>query len=50
VGRPAIDGSLENSRVYNMTSEILHLATQFQHWVNQLVARRLEAEAAKFAR
>jgi hypothetical protein len=33
-----------------MTSEILYLATQFQSWVNRLVARRLEAEASKFAR
>jgi hypothetical protein len=33
-----------------MTSEILFLAAQFQNWVNQLVARHLEAEAAKFAR
>jgi hypothetical protein len=33
-----------------MTSEILYLAAQFQRWVNQQVARHLEAEAAKFAR
>lgn len=33
-----------------MTSEILYLAAQFQRWVNQQVARRLEAEAAKFVR
>jgi hypothetical protein len=33
-----------------MTSEILHLAGQFQLWVNRLVARHLEAEAAKFVR
>ncbi len=33
-----------------MTTEIITLAAQFQLWVNQLVARRLEAEAAKFVR
>jgi len=33
-----------------MTTEVLHLATQFQVWVNRLVARHLEAQAAKFAR
>jgi hypothetical protein len=33
-----------------MTSEILYLAGQFQLWVNQLVARHLEAEATKFVR
>jgi hypothetical protein len=33
-----------------MTSELLHLAGEFQRWVNQLVARHLEAEAAKFVR
>jgi hypothetical protein len=33
-----------------MTVEILNLAAQFQLWVNQLVARHLEAEAAKFVR
>ena len=33
-----------------MTSEIIHLAARFQRWVNQTVARRLEAEATKFAR
>jgi hypothetical protein len=33
-----------------MTSELLYLAGQFQLWVNQLVARHLEAEAAKFVR
>jgi len=33
-----------------MTSEILYLAAQFQRWVNQQVARHLEAEASKFAR
>jgi len=33
-----------------MTSELLYLAGQFQLWVNRLVARHLEAEAAKFVR
>jgi hypothetical protein len=33
-----------------MTSEIIYLAARFQRWVNQAVARHLEAEAAKFAR
>ncbi len=33
-----------------MTVEILNLAAQFQLWVNRLVARHLEAEAAKFVR
>ena len=33
-----------------MTTEILGLAAQFQLWVNQLVARHLEAEAARFVR
>lgn len=33
-----------------MTTEILSLAAQFHFWVNRLVARRLEAEAAKFIR
>ena len=33
-----------------MTTEILSLAARFQLWVNQLVARHLEAEAARFAR
>jgi hypothetical protein len=33
-----------------MTSELLYFAGQFQLWVNQLVARHLEAEAAKFVR
>ena len=33
-----------------MTTEILSLAAQFQLWVNQLVARHLEAEATRFVR
>jgi len=33
-----------------MTSEIIYLTARFQRWVNQLVARHLEAEATKFAR
>ena len=32
-----------------MTTEIISLAVQFQLWVNQLVARRLEAEASQKA-
>jgi hypothetical protein len=37
-------------RTTTMTTGILHLGARFQLWVNQLVARHLEAEAAKFAR
>lgn len=33
-----------------MTTEMISFAVQFQLWVNQLVARHLEAEAAKFVR
>ena len=33
-----------------MTTEIVYMAARFQGWVNRLVARHLEAEAAKFAR
>ncbi len=33
-----------------MTTEILHLAAQFQVWINRVVARHLEAKAGKLAR
>ena len=51
-GRPAVEAAdLENSKgLKTMTTGILNLGTRYQLWVNQLVARRLEAEAAKFAR
>ena len=51
LGRPANEAAnLENSRITTMTTEIFGLAAQFQLWVNQLVARHLEAEATKFVR
>ena len=33
-----------------MTTEIFYLTAQFQRWLNQQVARHLEAQASKFAR
>jgi hypothetical protein len=33
-----------------MTTEILHLTAQIQHWLNVQVARHLAAQAAKFVR
>ena len=33
-----------------MTIEILYLTAQIQRWLNQQVARHLEAQATKFAR
>ena len=33
-----------------MTTEIFYLTAQIQHWLNQQVARHLEAQAEKFAR
>jgi hypothetical protein len=33
-----------------MTSEIFYLTARIQRWLNQQVARHLEAQAAKFAR
>jgi hypothetical protein len=33
-----------------MTTEILHLTSQIQHWLNVQVARHLAAQAAKLAR
>jgi hypothetical protein len=33
-----------------MTIEIVYLAAQIQRWLNQRVARHLEAQAAKFTR
>ena len=50
VGRPLEAANPENSRITTMTTEIISLAAQFQLWVNQLVARHLEAEATKFVR
>jgi hypothetical protein len=33
-----------------MTAEILFLTAQFQHWLNERVARHLAAQAAKLSR
>jgi hypothetical protein len=33
-----------------MTAEIIFLTTQFQHWLNERVARHLAAQAAKLNR
>jgi hypothetical protein len=33
-----------------MTIEIFYLTAQIQRWLNQQVARHLEAQASKFAR
>jgi hypothetical protein len=33
-----------------MTAEILFLTAQFQHWINERVARHLAAQAAKLNR
>jgi hypothetical protein len=33
-----------------MTAEILFLTAQFQHWLNERVARHLAAQAAKLNR
>jgi len=33
-----------------MTVEIFYLTAQIQRWLNQQVARHLEAQAAKFSR
>jgi hypothetical protein len=33
-----------------MTTEIFYLTAQIQRWLNQQVARHLEAQATKFAR
>lgn len=33
-----------------MTAEILYLTVQFQHWLNERVARHLAAQAAKLSR
>jgi hypothetical protein len=33
-----------------MTAEILFLTAQFQHWLNERVARHLAAQAAKLGR
>jgi hypothetical protein len=33
-----------------MTVEIFYLAAQLQRWLNQRVARHLEAQAARFSR
>jgi hypothetical protein len=45
------DGDPENSKGLTiMTTGIVYLGARFQGWVNRLVARHLEAEAARFAR
>lgn len=33
-----------------MTAEILFLTAQFQHWLNERVARHLAAKAARLSR
>ena len=33
-----------------MTTHLIHLTAQIQRWLNQQVARHLEAQAAKFSR
>jgi hypothetical protein len=50
VDRPVQAATPKTQGLTTMTSELLYLAGQFQLWVNQLVARHLEAEAAKFVR
>jgi hypothetical protein len=50
VDRPQAAATPRTQGFATMATEILHLAAQFQVWVNQLVARHLEAQAAKFAR
>ena len=51
-GWPAKEGGdLGNSKgLETMTTGFLYLSGRFQLWVNQLVARHLEAKAGKFAR
>jgi len=51
-GLPAFHGGKPRKLkgLSTMTTEILSLAAQFQLWVNQLVARHLEAEATRFVR
>jgi hypothetical protein len=50
VDRPVQAATPKTQGLTTMTSELLYFAGQFQRWVNQLVARHLEAEAAKFVR
>jgi hypothetical protein len=50
VDRPLEAAIPRTLRTKTMTTGILHFGARFQLWVNQLVARHLEAEAAKFAR
>jgi hypothetical protein len=50
VDRPVQAATPKTQGLTTMTSELLYFAGQFQLWVNQLVARHLEAEAAKFVR
>jgi len=44
------NGELNLQRTKTMTIEIFYLAAQIQRWLNQRVARHLEAQAAKFTR
>jgi hypothetical protein len=44
------NGELNLQRTKTMTIEIVYLAAQLQRWLNQRVARHLEAQAAKFNR
>jgi hypothetical protein len=41
---------LRTRRTKAMTTEIFYLTAQLQRWLNQQVARHLEAQAAKFSR
>jgi len=50
VDQPLKEATSKTEGLKTMTAEILYLAARFQLWVNQLVARHLEAEAGKFAR
>jgi hypothetical protein len=49
VDQPPKEATSKTQGLTTMT-DIFGLAAQFQLWVNQLVARRLEAEASKYAR
>jgi hypothetical protein len=50
VDQPPKEATSKTEGPTTMTTEILGLAAQFQLWVNQLVARHLEAEATRFVR
>ena len=44
------NGELKLQRTKTMTIEIFYLAAQIERWLNQRVARHLEAQAAKLTR